>query len=62
MYAVSIDDGTEAVVEEPSVLTLTRDNPIVSRTVRIRGLEDDDTADVDFYVHFQLIPLPDEVP
>ena len=62
IYAVSIDDGTEAVVEEPSVLTFTRDNTLVPRTVRIRGLEDYDTADVNFYVHFQLIPLPDEVP
>ena len=44
------------------MLTFTRDNALVPRTVRIRGLEDDDTADVDFYVHFQLIPLPDEVP
>jgi len=62
MYAVSIDDGTEAVVEEPSVLTFMRDNDLVPIIVRIRDLGDDDTADVNFYVHFQLIPLPDEIP
>ena len=54
MYAVSIDDGTETVVEEPSVLTFTRDNALVPRTVRIRGLEEDDTTNVNFYVRFSV--------
>jgi len=54
MYAVSIDDGIEVVVEEPSMLTFTRDNALVSKTVRIRGLENDDTADVKFLCSFSV--------
>jgi len=50
MYAVSIDDGTEAVVEEPSRVTFTRDNAPVPRTLRHRGVADDDTTDQKCYL------------
>ena len=42
MYAVSIVDGTEVVVEELFVMRFTRDLALVPRSMRIRGLEDDD--------------------